>query len=327
LECALIKPPRPPDEDVRLRTLRSLNILDTPAEERFDRLTRIARRIFHVPIALVSLVDENRQWFKSNAGLTIFETPRDISFCGHAILGDDVFIIPDALEDDRFADNPLVLHEPHIRFYAGCPLRSLDGSKLGTLCIIDTEPRGLTEEEIEILRDLARMAEHELAAIEMATLDELTLLANRRGFVSDARHTLSLCRRQGIPAALVFMDLDDFKAINDEFGHAEGDLALKHFAEQMRESFRMSDLCARLGGDEFVVLLTNATKEIAESVTSRFHRSLAHAAQDSNRGYEIRFSYGIVEFDPQEHDSVESLLAAGDRLMYTQKAALYATKG
>lgn len=323
----MITPARPPNEAKRLSRLRSLEILDTPAEERFDRLTRMARRIFRVPIALVSLVDENRQWFKSNTGLTIFETPRDISFCGHAILGDDVFIIPDSTQDARFADNPLVLHEPYIRFYAGFPLRALDGSKLGTLCIIDHEPRTLSQEEIEILKDLARMAEHELAAIEMATLDELTMLSNRRGFIATARHTLSLCRRQSLPASLVFMDLDSFKAINDQFGHGEGDYALRSFSERMRQTFRKSDLCARIGGDEFAVLLTNASRETAEAVTSRFHRSVANLSQQVRRGYDIAFSYGIVEYDPAAHDSIEALVAAGDASMYAQKVAQRATSG
>ena len=112
-------PETPADEAKRLATLRALGVLDTAAEERFDRLTRMAKRLFRVPIALVSLVDENRQWFKSCMGLATNETSRDISFCGHAILGDDIFIIPDTLADARFADNPLVVGEPYIRFYAG----------------------------------------------------------------------------------------------------------------------------------------------------------------------------------------------------------------
>ncbi len=116
-------PDIPQDEQARIKALRSLNVLDTPSEERFDRLTRLAKRMFDVPIALVSLVDENRQWFKSCIGLDVSETPRDISFCGHAILGSEVFIIPDTKKDERFTDNPLVLNDPHIRFYAGCPLR------------------------------------------------------------------------------------------------------------------------------------------------------------------------------------------------------------
>ena len=114
-------PDIPPDEDARLAELRSLNVLDTIAEERFDRLTRMARRLFGVDVALVSLVDESRQWFKSCAGMELSETPRDISFCGHAILGDGAFVIPDALQDERFCDNPMVAGPPHVRFYAGCP--------------------------------------------------------------------------------------------------------------------------------------------------------------------------------------------------------------
>ena len=130
-------PDFPPDEAFRLRTLTSLSILDTPAEERFDRLTRLAQRLFNVPIALVSLIDSNRQWFKSCQGLDVRETPRDVSFCAHAILGNDLLVVPDAAADARFADNPLVTGEPFIRFYAGCPLKAPNGSLLGTLCVID----------------------------------------------------------------------------------------------------------------------------------------------------------------------------------------------
>ena len=150
------KPGVTQDEQARLKTLRSLDILDTLPEERFERLTRMAKRMFGVPIALVSLVDENRQWFKSCIGLGASETSRDISFCGHAILGNGVFIIPDTLEDRRFADNPMVLNDPNIRFYAGCPL-AVNGYKLGTLCIIDQVPRNFGKEDIEALKDLASM--------------------------------------------------------------------------------------------------------------------------------------------------------------------------
>jgi GAF domain-containing protein len=137
----MIEPETPANEQVRLDSLQSLDILDSPAEERFDRLTRLAKRIFDVPIALVSIVDQNRQWFKSCVGLDVSETPRDISFCGHAILGNEVFVVTDTAEDPRFDDNPLVVNDPFIRFYAGCPLKYTDGSMLGTLCIIDTRPR------------------------------------------------------------------------------------------------------------------------------------------------------------------------------------------
>ena len=182
------------DEAIRLTTLRSLDILDSLGEERFDRLTRMAKHMFRVPIALVSLVDENRQWFKSCIGLEVSETSRDISFCGHAILGDEVFVIPDTLKDDRFADNPLVLEDPHIRFYAGCPIRVANGSRIGTLCIIDQVPRDFCAEDEELLKDLAAMVEQELTAVQLATLDEMTNLTNRRGFLgSPIKFSLCAC--------------------------------------------------------------------------------------------------------------------------------------
>lgn len=315
------KPDIPEDEEVRLKTLRSLNILDTPPEERFDRLTRMAKRMFGVPIALISFVDEQRQWFKSSVGLSASETPRVISFCGHAILGNEIFIIPDATKDGRFADNPLVLNDPNIRFYAGCPLRSLNGHTLGTFCIIDHKPRSLSEEDLETLKDLASMVERELAAVQLATLDELTNITNRRGFMLLAQYSLSLCARQGIPASLVFLDLNNFKPINDKFGHAEGDRALTAFAKQVKSAIRNSDLVARLGGDEFVVLLTSTSRKPAEHIIARFRQSLEQYNQEANRGYDISFSYGIVEFNPDKHHAVDALLSDADSLMYERKKA------
>ncbi|MDH3280309.1 MAG: sensor domain-containing diguanylate cyclase [Gammaproteobacteria bacterium] len=313
------QPDTPQDEQARLETLRSLNILDTPPEERFDRLTRMAKRLFGVPIALVSLVDENRQWFKSCFGLSASETSRDISFCGHAILGNDPFIIRDTIVDERFADNPLVLNDPHIRFYAGCPLSAPNGRKLGTLCIIDRQPRSFGKEDLEALKDLASMVERELAAVQLATLDELTAISNRRGFLMLAQHSLHLCVRQKMSAYLVFMDLDKFKPINDTFGHAEGDRALTVFAEHMKVACRESDIFARLGGDEFSVLLINTSMEHTEDVISRLRQSLAKYNLEAKRGYDISFSHGIVGFNPEKHHTIDALLAEGDSLMYELK--------
>jgi hypothetical protein len=156
-------PPRPPNEPQRLKALKRLNILDTGYEERFDRITRIAQILFDAPFALISLVDANRQWFKSCLGLSASETPRAISFCGHAILKHEPLYIPDALADNRFADNPLVTSEPFIRSYLGCPLKEPSGEQVGTLCIIDTRPSDYLEKEIKTLIDLASLVETELA--------------------------------------------------------------------------------------------------------------------------------------------------------------------
>lgn len=175
-----MQPPVPPDEAQRLAALRALGILDTPAEERFDRITRVAQRLFDVPIALVSLVDAERQWFKSRQGLTASETGRDISFCGHAIAGTGVFVVPDARADVRFVDNPLVTGAPHIRFYAGVPLASADGHNLGTLCIIDRQPRRLSDADLAVLRDLAALARDELNAVHVGNALVMQKLAEAR---------------------------------------------------------------------------------------------------------------------------------------------------
>jgi len=158
----------PDDESRRLASLRQLLVLDTPPEERFDSLTAYASVAFRVPIALVSLVDADRQWFKSRCGLDAAETGRDVSFCGHTILGKEVMVVEDALQDPRFADNPLVLGDPFIRFYAGAPLVLRDGTRPGTFCLIDRQRRTLDAWERSHLQDLARVASMELEGL-MAT--------------------------------------------------------------------------------------------------------------------------------------------------------------
>ncbi len=311
----------PSSEEERLICLRNLNILDTLPEERFDRLTRLAKRLFGVPIALVSLVDEDRQWFKSRQGLDIEETPRDISFCGHAVYKRATLVVNDTTKDPRFSDNPLVVGDAHIRFYAGCPLHSIDGHILGTLCIIDTEPRAFSAEDQDSLEDLAMMAQQELAALQLATVDELTGISNRRGFQMLAEKSLSYCTRHGIEVSFAFIDLDKFKEINDQYGHAEGDKVLVVFANMLKECFRESDSFARLGGDEFVVLLTQAEKKCAEKVLLKLQEAVADYNSISGNPYTLSFTCGLVEYNRFRHTSIDMLLADGDEKMYKNKLA------
>ena len=156
--------PLPPAEKKRLKVLWQYDVLDTVPEAVFDDLTELAARICEAPIALISLVDENRQWFKSKVGLSINETSRDLSFCAHAIRQEGLFIVPDATRDERFAKNPLVVSDPKIRFYAGAPLITPDGHALGTLCIIDKVPRELRPDQQQALRVLAR---HVMTQLEL----------------------------------------------------------------------------------------------------------------------------------------------------------------
>jgi GAF domain-containing protein len=154
----------PSTETARLAALNRYAILDTEPEQSFDDLVVLASFVCRTPIATLSLVDDHRQWFKSKVGVEVRETPRDISFCAHAIQQEELFIVPDALEDPRFKDNPLVLGDPHIRFYAGAPLIDEDGYALGTLCVMDRQPRHLDDTQKEALRSLRRLA---LSQIEL----------------------------------------------------------------------------------------------------------------------------------------------------------------
>lgn len=160
--CRWARAPIPPDEEARLAALHRLAILDTPPEERFDRLTRLGAALFDVPVALVSLIDRDRQWFKSAHGAPAQETPREVSFCAHAVASRAPLVVPDALLDPRFADNPTVVGGPRVRFYAGQPLILPEGSCIGTVCLIDTRPRHLDEAGLRLLRDLADLVTGEL---------------------------------------------------------------------------------------------------------------------------------------------------------------------
>lgn len=315
----MIKPEVPSNEAERLHALRTLNILDTSHEERFDRVTRMAKRMFNVSISLVSLIDEDRQWFKSKQGLEASETPRDISFCGHAINQDGLFIIPNAVEDERFHDNPLVIDAPHIRFYAGYTLKIRTGLNIGTLCLIDQKPREMDSEDQQLLEDLGAMIEQEIKSIQLATLDELTLISNRRGFLSLADHSIKMCRRKQMSMSFLLIDLNKFKIINDEFGHHEGDFVLSTFAKIMLDTFRNTDVIGRLGGDEFVAMITDSDQQNTQDILDRLAKAVAETNSSMNKPYQIEYSVGIERFDYDTEKSAEEMIKEADTAMYKHK--------
>ncbi len=165
----MMKAPRPGNDVERLHALRALLLLDTPPEERFDRIAAFAASEFNVPMAMVSLVDENRQWLKAQVGLSFCETDRDTSFCGHAIMAPATMVVPDATRDPRFADNPFVTGEPFVRFYAGAPLSLPSGDIVGTLCVMDTQPRQMDRIDLAILGALRALVVEEMQRREAAT--------------------------------------------------------------------------------------------------------------------------------------------------------------
>jgi diguanylate cyclase (GGDEF)-like protein len=301
-------PPLDPHEIARLESLRSLEILDTLPEERFDRVTRLAKRLFDVPIALVNLIDADRQWFKSRIGLTVREMPREISFCAHTIQGEGLMVVPDLSQDARFKANPLVYGATGIRFYAGHPLRAADGGKVGTFCIMGVEPRTLDAAGRESLLDLARIAERELIAGQIAMCDELTGLPNRRGFELLGQHALNVCKRIGKPASLVYFDLNDFKKVNEAHGRLEGDFALTTFASVLRTVMRDTDVLARVGSDEFVALLTQADADQSAAAVARFTQALLERSIELDRGYRLGFTSGQVAFANWRHPTIGTMV-------------------
>lgn len=318
----MLAPQMPANEAQRIHVLHSLGLLDALPDERFDRVTRLAKRLFDVPVAKITLVDTDAVFALSCAGQASGPVPRDRAFCAHAIVNDGVLLVPETHSDPRFHDNPYVVNAPYIRFYAGCPLGVPGGERLGSLCLIDFVPRQFSGEDVSLLRDLAGMVEQEMAAVQMATIDDLTTLVNRRGFEAAAPQALQLCARMDKPASLLFFDLNRFKQINDTFGHAEGDRALKVFAETLRKVLRSSDLPGRLGGDEFVALLINSSREETCLVVNRLRTAINERNEADRRGYDICFSVGQVELPPGGDADIAALLAQGDADMYKNKQAM-----
>ena len=313
------KPEIPEDEEMRLKSLQSLNILDTPPEERFDRIVRMARRMFGVPCAFISLIDSKRQWFKASIGIDFDEISRNDAICAHTILSDKTLIIYDAAADNRFADGPLVLGDTNARFYASCPLTLDNGSRVGTLGIIDDHPRILDDETLKLLRDLAATVEREFSIMQSAITDDLTGIYNRQGFILAANHSLNLCVRQDLPATLAFLDMSEFKSINENFGHKEGDRVLTDIAGHLKSECRPSDIFARVGADEFVALFINAPSDAAEGIMRRFRRKLRNSRRSNAMGYDFSFHYGLAGYDFRQHKLIESLIDDGAAAMHASR--------
>ena len=334
----MLAPPYPIDEVRRIQSLEGLGVLFTPAEARFDRITALAVRMLDVPIALVSLVGAQCQWFKSKQGLDASETPRSVSFCGHAILQEETLIVPDAALDPRFADNPLVVGDPFIRFYAGHPLKGADGSKLGTLCVIDRRPRQIAPDEIATLRDLAALVESELQVSALShvqqqliaerdelqrrsLLDAFTHCWNRSAIMDILARELARADRDDLFTGVLMLDIDRFKTINDTHGHGVGDAVILEVAHRMRASVRPYDAIGRYGGDEFLAVLSDCDTETAQRVAERIRCSVADQPVQTLAGpLRVTLSLGLHIEPAHSGASPTELVATADAALYRAKA-------
>lgn len=314
------------DETLRLRTLDRYQVLDSQPEPQFDRIVTLAKRALRVPIALISLVDEERQWFKARDGLSVDQTPRSQAFCDHAIRRREVMVVEDAQLDPRFQDNPLVTGEPGIRFYAGAPLITHDGQALGTVCVIDLVPRSFDAADQETLTDLAaivmdelelRLANRELAVL--AQTDPLTGSLNRRTFFSLSEREMGRRRRTGCDIAVLVLDIDHFKKVNDTYGHNVGDRVLAQFADQIGQTIRVQDVFARLGGEEFGMILPDTSVAKAVETGERLRRIVEQTPIHTDSGpVRITVSLGAATVQPGE-TSVEPALRRADEALYRAK--------
>jgi diguanylate cyclase (GGDEF)-like protein len=307
-------------EDARLHALQELDILDTALEQPFERIVSLVQQILKVPICAVSLVDRDRQWFKAQRGLSVCQTSRDVSFCTQAIMRNQPFVIPDALQDARFRDNPLVLGPPCIRAYAGIPLQTKAGFNMGSLCAIDTQPRVFTQSELGILISLAAMVVDELELRRVASTDHLTGALSRRAWSAHAAAEFSRAQRYGRPLALAMLDLDAFKCVNDAHGHAAGDRVIQHIARLSMSAIRQSDVFGRLGGEEFVLLMPETTAAEAMIVADRIRAAFAATPTDIGQPLLCTVSIGVAAVIAAD-TGLAALTERADKALYEAKTA------
>lgn len=319
--------PTPDNEPQRLAALRAYDILDTPPEPDFDAVVRIASHAFGVPIAVVAMLDSERLWFKSKLGLELPQLDRRIAFCAHAIMRPrEPLIVPDLRADARFAANPLVAGAPHIRFYAGAPVVDAAGHALGTLAVIDAQPRTFSDAQREALVDLSTMVmtalqsrRRALDLERLAMTDHLTGIANRAQFDQAISAELRHAMRTGEVFSVLCLDLDGFKDVNDGFGHAAGDEVLCEVARRLAQQVRLGDVLARLGGDEFAVLMRHGDQDaaltLAQRIAKAVHEPITLSSGDT---VGVGISVGLASYTDAV-PSVAALLAQADQALYQAK--------
>jgi diguanylate cyclase (GGDEF)-like protein len=307
-------PAIPENETERAASLVSLSVLDTPTEPRFDEITELAAYVLNTPIAAISFIDSDRQWFKAATGIDLDETAREISFCGHTIAILKTLVVNDTHDDPRFIDNPFVTDEPHIRAYAGVPVVVDPHLPVGTLCVLDIAPRNFNDGELRALQILASQVAVQLRAArtERAATDSLTGAASR-----EAAGQWLTRQSTAYTRAAIYLDLDGLKPINDRHSHEAGNRLLAVVAERLTNSVDPAHMVARLGGDEFVVLLNDVTEADLARTTARIRQAIDRPV--AWRGFTLPCSASIGAAVALPGEPGEGLIDAADRAMYIEK--------
>lgn len=306
-------------ETERLAALQQLDMLDTPRDPGFNRIVRIVKQTFEVDIGIVSFIDAHRQWYKACSGLTQDEMPRQDTFCQHVVAAEDPIIVQDATKDPRFSQNPAVTGDAHIRFYAGVPLKTAEGHVVGTVCAINRRPRSFSSRDLSILEELAGAAMDRVELLQTASTDSLTGAMTRRAFKQEAERLISLAIRHRHDLSCLVLDVDHFKQVNDNHGHAAGDEVLKAVASACRTVMREEDLFGRQGGEEFAILLAHVDLKGMLTIAERLRTLVNDLSIDVPTGkIQVTASFGIAALSIVAKD-VDTLIAQADAAMYQAK--------
>lgn len=288
-------------QTLQIADLHTLDIFYTPLEARFDRITRLARKAMCVRVAAITLVNAERQWFKSIDGWDMRELTRSQSLCLQTISKREPVVIEDMRKDSEYSSHPLVTAGPKFRFYAGFPLVNAYGIVVGTFCVYDTRPRSITPSDMQSFRDAGESAQKELlindlqkaqnelvtklgAARRQASIDELTRVWNRRGGLELLNEMLELANRESRDLAACMLDLDTFKTVNDEFGHGPGDQVLRKVAALIVGCLRSDDIVCRYGGDEFLLVLADTGWDGLHAITERMRERVSEFPIETREG-------------------------------------------
>ena len=324
---------------LKIANIHTLDLFYTPIEERFERITRIARRALHAPVATISLLNDDKQWFKSSAGWGVSEIPRADAICRLTVEENRLLTISDTQKDPRVATSKVVTQAPRFRAYAGYPLADEHGAVMGTFCVFDLQPREFSPADCQTITDLAALAQRELLTDQLssaqaaltsklslarreALMDPLTHLWNRRGASVLLKAAFRKADERRSPLTLALLDLDNFKRINDTYGHQSGDEVLRKIASRLLTVVRGEDNICRIGGDEFLVLMTDTDAAVAGKVAERIRRTITDTPIPTRDGsMSVSVSVGFTVRPPNDPTPAEALIERADQALLQSKAA------